>query len=345
MATKNGSEKTMRAIAYTKYGGPEVMDILEFPIPQPGPNEVQVRVAGGGLNPLDYKERDGALKMVLGFNFPAIAGNEFSGVVSAKGSAVSAFNVGDEIICRIQKDRMDSFSEYVVVPADICAKAPKSVSLVHAGGLPLAALTALQAFEKMDLKAGEKVLITGGAGGVGQFAIQLAKVRGAIVTTTASPAGFEYVKAAGADHIINYRDEEIPKDSFDKCFDTVGGKALHEQVIPSIHRGGIVISVGGPPTPGCLDFLLPWWKRPIVNAALYAGAWSVSCASSAAGVKYEYFFMVPSGEQLTYLAKLVDEGKLKINVEATHPFLEFREAYKQLESGRAKGKIIIDFTK
>lgn len=339
------TEKTMKAIAYKSYGGPEVMDILEFPVPEPGPSEVQVRVTAGGLNPLDYKERDGALKLAIPLTFPAIAGNEFSGVITATGANVSGFSVGDAIICRIQKDRMDSFSEYVVVPADICAKAPTAVTLVEAAGLPLAGLTALQAFEHMDLKAGEHVLITGGAGGVGQFAIQLAKVKGAIVTTTASPAGEKYVKAAGADHIINYRTETIPADSFDKCFDTVGGDALHTQVIPSIHKGGIVISVGGPPTPGCMDRVLPWWKRPIINAVLYGLSWTVSSAASKAGVKYEYFFMVPSGEQLTYLANLVNDSKLKINVEAVHKFDDFREAYKTLESGRAKGKVIIDFAK
>lgn len=335
----------MKAIAYKAYGGPEVMDILEFPVPQPGPSEVQVRVTGGGLNPLDYKEREGALKMAIPFAFPAIAGNEFSGVVTAAGTGVSALAVGDAVVCRVQKDRMDAFGEYVVVPAEICARAPKSTGLVEAAGLPLAGLTALQAFEHMDLKAGEHVLITGGAGGVGQFAIQLAKVRGATVTTTASPAGEAYVKAAGADHVINYRSESIPADSFDKCFDTVGGDALHTQVIPAIHPGGIVISVGGPPSPGCLDFLLPWWKRPLINAALYAGCWSVSAAASKAKVEYRYFFMVPSGEQLTYLVGLVDEGKLKINVEATHPFTEFRKAFETLESGRSKGKVIIDFSK
>lgn len=343
MATTTDNKSTMKAIAYTSYGGPDVMEIAEFPVPHPGPSDVQVRVVGGGLNPLDYKERDGALKIILPFSFPAIAGNEFSGVVTATGANVTNLAVGDSIICRGEKNKMDCFSEYVVVPASICAKAPTSVSLVEAAGLPLAGLTANQAFDHLDLKAGDQLLITGGAGGVGLFAIQLAKLRGAIVTTTASAKGKPYVDAAGADHVIDYHSDKIPADKFDKCFDTIGGDALVNEVVPGMKRGGQIISVGGPPTPGCLDFLLPWWKRPIVNTALWAGARGLTNAAAARDVHYAYFFMLPSGEQLTTLAGYVDSGKLKIVIDSQYKLDNFRDAFKQLESGRSKGKVVIDF--
>jgi len=342
----------MDAIAYTAYGGPEVTSIETFPIPQPGPEEVQVRTVGSGLNPIDKHQRGGAFKSIMPYQLPVIAGNEFSGHITALGSGVdgSQFAVGDAVICRVRKDKMDGMGAYVVQPASIVAKAPSSISLVDAAGLPLAGLTALQVLDRLDVKAGDRVLITGGSGGVGLFAIQLAKIRGAYVFTTASSAGRPYVEKAGADEVIDYKTEKLasytPKNGqkWTKVFDAAGGEqTMIDDVIPSLQPGGHVVSVAGVMTPGIFDTILPYWKAVLVNAMLRYKAWSVTGAAAKADVKYEYIFMRPDGVELAQLAKYVDEGKLKVFVDSKFSLHDFKKAFEQLESGRSKGKVVIEW--
>lgn len=336
----------MQAVAYTRYGGPEVTEIVSLPIPTPGAGEVLVRVAAGGLNPVDKHQRAGTFKAFMPFTFPAIAGNEFSGVVTALGDGVTRFAVGDPVICRVTKTDMRALAEYTVMPADICAKAPTSVPLTEAAGLPLAGLTAEQCLDHLDVKAGDRVLVTGGAGGVGQFAIQLAKLRGAHVSTTASDAGKPYVLKAGADEVINYHTTKLVDlpEKFDKVLDAAGGdEALAHDVAPAVKEGGRIISIAGPPTPGCLDAFLSWWMAPVINVLLWTKSRALVNAAAAHGVEYKYIFMVPDGDQLARLASLVDEGNLAVNIDSRFKMADFKQAFERLESGRSKGKIVIEF--
>ena len=342
----------MDGIAFTAYGGPEVTSIAQFPIPQPGPGEVQIRTAGSGLNPIDKHQRSGAFKSIMPYHHPVIAGNEFSGHISALGSGVdgSKFAVGDAVICRVRKDKMDGMGAYVVQPASIVAKAPSSISLVDAAGLPLAGLTALQVLNQLDVQAGDRLLITGGSGGVGLFAIQLAKIRGAYVFTTASSAGKPYVEKAGADEVIDYKTEKLasytPKSGakWTKVFDAAGGEqTMIDDIIPSVAPGGHIVSVAGVMTPGIFDAVLPYFKAILVNAMLRYKAWSVTSAAASAGVKYEYIFMRPDGAELAQLARYVDEGKLVVNVDSKFSVQEYKKAFEQLESGRSKGKVLIEW--
>ncbi|KLT39520.1 GroES-like protein [Cutaneotrichosporon oleaginosum] len=336
----------MQAVAYTAYGGPEVMQLVSAPVPVPRAGEVLVRVAAGGLNPVDKLQRAGMFKAFMPFSFPAIGGNEFSGTVAGLGEGVTRFSVGDAVICRVTKTEMRALAEYTTMPADICAPAPKSVPLTTAAGLPLAGLTAEQCLDHLDVQAGERLLVTGGAGGVGQFAIQLAKLRGAHVSTTASDAGRPFVLKAGADEVINYHTTKLADlpQKFDKVLDAAGGDdALMYDVVPSVREGGRIISVAGPPTPGCLDGLMSWWMRPAVNVLLWTKSRALVNAAAAVGVEYKYIFMVPNGEQLAHLAALVDQGKLAITVDSRFKMAEFKQAFERLESGRSKGKVIVEF--
>ncbi|WWD08255.1 hypothetical protein V865_006366 [Kwoniella europaea PYCC6329] len=336
----------MDAITYTRYGGSEVTQISTFPIPIPLEDEVQVRVAAGGLNPIDWHQRAGDFKLVTPFNLPAIAGNEFSGIVAAVGRGVSRFQIGDRVVCRTTKSKMGALGSYVVMPAAILAHAPTTVGLVDAAGLPLSSLTSEQGLDALDVKKGDRLLITAGAGGVGLFAIQLAKLRGAHVTTTASDAGRPFVLKAGADQVIDYRTQKLAdlEDKFDKVFDLAGGEdALINDVIPAVAENGKIISVAGPLTPGVFNATLPFWKSKLIDFLLGFRSRSLRNAAASYRVDYEYFFMRPDGQQLERLVQLVDEGKLVINIDSRFKLDEFAKAFERLESGRSKGKIVIEF--
>jgi alcohol dehydrogenase len=278
---------------------------------------------------------------------PFIAGNELSGTITALGEGVTSFTVGDHVIVRVHKDRLGAFAEYSAVDATIVARAPTSVSLRDAAGLPLAGLTAVQVLDKLELKPGDRLLITGGAGGVGLFAIPLAKLRGAHVTTTASPAGEALVNKAGADVVINYKTQKLSDagERFDKVFDLVGegdGNGLSE-VFAMTNPGGSVITIAGPPTPGALDSVVSGWRRFVINGMLGFKSRATRNQAVATGVHYEFLFMRPDGPQLQQLADMVDSGDLEIVVDSTFGLEDYTKAFERLESRRSKGKVLIEF--
>ncbi|TXT04311.1 hypothetical protein VHUM_04198 [Vanrija humicola] len=337
----------MQAIAYTAYGGPNVTKLLSLPVPTAKAGEVLVKVAGGGLNPVDALQRSGKFKQIYAYQFPQIAGNEFSGVVTAVGDGVTSFAVGDKIIARSDKSRLDAFAEYAAIDSSLIARAPANVPLVDAAGLPLAGLTAYQALNRLDVKKGDHVLITAGAGGVGLLAIQLAKLRGATVATTASPAGESYVKKAGADEVINYRETKLSSlgPTFDKVFDLAAHTDEEmQETFAAVKKGGRVLTVSGPPTPNIFEAAgLPWWKNWIVSTAVGWTSRATINAAKAKEIDYEFFFMRPDGKELQLLSDLVAEGKLDVVIDSRFKLAEYEKAYEKLESGRSKGKVIIDF--
>lgn len=337
----------MQAIAYTAYGGPNVTKLLPFPVPTAAPGKVLVKVSGGGLNPVDALQRNGTFKAIFAYKFPQIAGNEFSGVITAVGDGVTGFAVGDKIVARSDKSEMNAFGEYSAISAGLIAKAPPNVPLVDAAGLPLAGLTAYQALNKLDVKKGDHVLITAGAGGVGLLAIQLAKLRGATVATTASPAGESYVKKAGADEVINYRETKLSSlgPTFDKVFDLAAhSDAEMQETFAAVKKGGKVLTVSGPPTPSVFEAAgLPWWKNWLVSTAVGWSSRATINAAKAKDIDYEFFFMRPDGKELQLLSDLVAEGKLDVVIDSRFKLPEWEKAFEKLESGRSKGKVIIDF--
>lgn len=332
----------MKAYVLTRYGGPECAVMQDLPQPVAGPGEVLVAVRAAGLNPVDFKTRDGMLKAVIAYRLPQVMGNELAGVVVAVGPGVARFAVGDRVFARTAKDRMGAFAEMAVVNADLLALIPPALSFTQAAAIPLAGLTALQALrDELHLQPGMRVLIPGGAGGVGTFAIQLARWLGAHVITTASPRGRALVERLGADEVIDYTTQTIAGQAgeVDAVFDLIGGKTLTE-AMAVLRKGGTVVSVAGMPEPQT--------ARKDLQAgpakALLFGLVSLPqrLAAWRHGVRYRFLFMHPSGPELAELGALADAGKLEPVIDRVFPFAETAQAMAYLEGGRAKGKVVLE---
>jgi alcohol dehydrogenase len=334
----------MRAIVYNGYGGPEMTTLTDRPAPRPAAGEVLIRVGAAGLNPVDVHQRDGAFRSVVRYTFPKIAGNELSGIVHDVGEGVTAFTVGDRVYARVDKLLLGAFAEEAAVAERFVAGAPRTLSLIEAAAVPLAGLTALQGLGPAHLAVarGDRMLITGGAGGVGLFAIQLAKHVGAHVTTTASAEGEAVVRRFGADEVIDYRARSISSgpERFDKVFDLVGGTTL-DDLVGSVEHGGSILSIAGPLTSGSLDDQVRGIKRLVINAALRGRSRGIRRRARAARVDYRYFFMHPDGDGLTELAGLIDAGVLKVEIDSSFSLDRFAGAFARVESRRAKGKVLL----
>ena len=331
----------MRAFVLSGYGGPECAALAEVPQPTPRANELLVRVHAAGLNPVDYKTRAGQLKIIHRYPLPIVMGNELSGVVEAAGAAVTRFAKGDRVFARVDKKAMGAFADYAVVHEDHSAPIPASLDFASAAAVPLAGLTALQALrDELHLSAGNRIFIPGGAGGVGTFAIQLAKHLGGYVATTASPRGEALVKRLGADVVIDYTRErfEDKLSGYDCAFDLIGGDTL-ARLWPVLKRGGRVVSIAGMPEP------MTARKDLEAGSGLVALFWVASFATrwraARHGVSYRYLFMHPSGAELAYLASLIEAKKLEIVIDRVFPFAEAKEAMAYLETGHAKGKVVL----
>lgn len=332
---------TMRALVMTRYGGPEVAEMRDMPRPVAGPGEVLVRVHAAGLNPVDFKTREGKLKVIQRYELPVVMGNELAGVVEAVGAGVTGFAPGDRVFARTPKGAMGAFAEYAAVPAAVLAHAPSSIDLPTAAAIPLAALTALQALrDELHLKPGAKVFIPGGAGGVGTFAIQIAKHLGAHVTTTASPRGRDLVERLGADAVVDYTSQRIADHvrDMDGAFDLIGGDTLNAS-FAVVKPGGTVVSVAALPEP--LTATKDLGRGPALAALFWLVSFGLRAKARRHGVAYRFLFMHPSGPELAELAALVDAGKLEPILDRVVPFDQIADAFIHLESGRAKGKIVV----
>lgn len=336
----------MRALAFTRYGGPEALSLLDLPAPAADPGRVLIRTAAAGLNPVDVLQRSGTFKALAPYRFPKIAGNELSGTVEAIGPGVDAVAPGDGVIVRVDTAELGAFAELVSVAAEHVAPAPTSIPLVDAAGLPLAGLTAQQALgsEHLAVTARDRLLITGAAGGVGQIAVQLARIIGADITVTASPAGADLLRGLGADHVIDYRARRVSDgpERFTKVLDLVGGDGL-EDLLGSVERGGRVVTLSGPPSPGSLADVAVPVRRPFAALAARLQSRGIRGRARAAGVSYEFFLMHPDGAGLAELARLVDAGRLTVPIDSRFALADHRDAFARLESRRAKGKVLVEF--
>ena len=334
----------MRAFVLSCYGGPECTALTDVPQPSPRAGELLVRVHAAGLNPVDFKIRTGALKIIRNYPLPIVMGNELSGVVEAIGLGVTRFAKGDRVFARVDKDIMGAFAEYAVVNEDHAARMPASLDFPTAAAVPLAALTALQALrDELHLSAGKRVFIPGGAGGVGTFAIQIAKHLGACVATTASPRGEALVNRLGADVVIDYTRErfEDKLSDYDCAFDLLGGDTL-ARLWSVLKPGGRVVSIAGVPEPVTARKDL---GRGIGLAALFwVASLTTRLRAARHGLTYRYLFMHASGADLTYLASLIDAKKLEVVIDRVFPFAEAKEAMAYLETGRAKGKVVLSLS-
>jgi len=330
----------MLAAYIARYGGPSVLQVGELPEPTPGPMDLVVDVAAASVNPLDFKLRDGKVKSMLKFDFPLILGNDLSGVVRCVGSSVRRFKPGDRIVARLGKSRIGAFAQVALVAEADAAMAPASLELVDAAALPLAALTAWQAlFELGQLQAGQTALIHAGAGGVGHFALQLARWKGAHVITTASTKNRERCLALGADEVIDYhssRFDETLRD-VDVVLDTQGGDTLLRSIAIT-RRGGHVISITALPTP---EVARAWGMKPPLTWILGFLTRRERAAARARSVNYHYLFMRPDGALLEKLVELVDAGVLKPSIDRRYPLADAAAALAHVEAGHAVGKVLV----
>ena len=331
----------MRAYVLKYYGGPEGALLMDVPAPTPRPRDILVEVRAAGLNPVDFKFRQGKLRAILRPKLPLVLGNELAGEVIAVGSYVKRFRVGDRVFARVAKDLAGAFAEQACVDEDDAAHMPRNLDFTAAAAVPLAGLTALQALrDELRVKPGQKVFISGGAGGVGTFAIQIAKWLGAHVTTTASKRGEALVRSLGCDEVIDYTVQDISNEEgrFDAGFDLIGGKTL-QQMFEIMKPGTKIVSVAALPEPQTA--IRDLGGRRALSAIFWLISYGIRSRARRAGVSYRYLFMHPSGSDLALLAELIEQGKLKATVDRTYPFAKIAEALDYVESGRAKGKVVV----
>lgn len=324
----------MKALQITKYG--EIKDSLsiqEVDKPSFNDNDILVAVKAASLNPIDYKLAEGKLKDMLSLKLPATIGYDVSGVVVEKGSKVKNFEIGDEIYSRVPQEQMGTVAEFVAINIDMVALKPENISFEQASALPLTGLTAMQALEKVNIKEGDRILIHAGSGGVGSFAIQFAKYKGAIVYTTTSTKNVDWVKALGADRVIDYKTEDYKEvaNNLDIVFDTLGDDYTFD-AFEIIKEGGRVTTIVGPPDEetakqmGMKDYSLPEKLAKLKKEK---------------SAEYKLTWMQPNAKQLEEVKILVEDDTIKPIVDLIYSFEDGIDAYEYLATGKAKGKVII----
>ena len=328
----------MKAFVVTKYKEP--LREAEIPEPEVGEQDVLVQVQAAGLNQLDEKIRAGEFKQILPYKLPLTLGNDLAGTVIRVGAKVRGFQPGDEVYARPDKARIGTFAERIAVAEADLALKPASISFEEAASLPLVALTAWQALvERGNVQPGQQVLIHAGAGGVGSIAIQLAKHLGATVATTASAANTEFVRGLGADTVVDYRTQDFEQllQGYDLVLDSLGGRNL-EKSLRVLRPGGKAIGISGPPDPA---FAREMGLNPVLRLAITGLSAGIRRQARKLGVSYEFLFMRASGDQLTRIAGLVDDGVLRPVVERVFPFDQTPQALHALERGGIRGKTVI----
>lgn len=307
---------TMKAVTIHQYGGPEVLKYEDIPRPEPKDHELLIRVIAAGVNPVDGLIRSGIFDKQGKRAFPIILGGDVAGVVEKVGSKITQFKAGDPVFAHVSLDNSGGYAQYAVVTQREAALKPKSLTYLEAAAVPIVATTAWQALvDAGKLSAGQTVLIHGGSGGVGSFAIQIAKARGAKVIATASTANQDFLKQLGADVAIDYKKqkfEDVAKD-VDVVLDSIGGDTLARSY-GVVKKGGVIVSLVARPNDSELQ------KHGIRGAALD---------------------VEPKSEELAEIAKLIDDGKIKVIVSQIFPLSEAVKAQEQVATGHTRGKIVL----
>ena len=330
----------MKAFIVERYGRKGGGRLGDMPEPELRDDDVLVRVDAAGVNPLDSKIRSGEFKLILPYRLPLILGNEVAGVVTRVGPRVRRFKPGDEVYARPRKDRIGTFAEFIAMNEDDVAIKPKTLTMEEAASIPLVGLTAWQALiERANLKKGQKVLIHAGSGGVGTFAIQLAKHVGATVATTTSTANVDLVRRLGADVVVDYKKDDFEKvlRDYDVVVNSLGKETL-EKSLSVLKPGGKLISISGPPDPAfATDIGSGWLLRQVMGVLSYR----IRRQARRHRVGYSFLFMKASGDQLREITSLIEAGTIRPVVDRTFPFESAGEALAYVETGRAKGKVVV----
>ncbi|MER7179034.1 NADP-dependent oxidoreductase [Streptomyces hyaluromycini] len=306
----------MHAVVQSVFGGPETLEYAETGIPEPGPGEVLLRVAGAGVNPGDTVLRSGRVPELV--ELPWTPGNDVAGVVERVGEGVTRFAPGDRVYGMLPVSRRGAYAEFTAAPAEALAPAPGNLELVTAGAVPLAAVTAWQALAVLArVRPGDRVLIHAAAGGVGHVAVQLAKELGAYVVGTARAGRHDLLRGLGADELIDY---------------TATG---FESAVAPVDT--VLDLVGGSYGPRSLDVLRPGGL--LVGASIDPGTDGLQAAER--GVRYVWVTAAPSGELLERITERIEAGRLRVLVQDTYPLSEAAEAHRAIEAGRTTGKLVL----
>lgn len=330
----------MRAVIVDRYKKKGALRLGEMPEPALRDDDVLVEVHAAGLNLLDSKIRDGEFKLILPYRPPFILGHDVAGTVVRVGSKVRQFKPGDEVYARSRDGRIGTFAEFIAIDeADVALK-PKNLTMEEAASIPLVGLTAWQVLvERAKLKKGQKVLIHAGSGGVGTFAIQLAKHLGATVSTTTSTANVELVRSLGADVVIDYKKEDFEKvmSGYDVVLNSLDSDTLQKS-LNVLKPGGKLISISGPPDP---DFAreqeLNWLLRQVMRLLSFG----IRRKAKGRQISYSFLFMRANGEQLSQITSLIEAGIIRPVMDRVFPFEATNEALAYIETGRSKGKVVV----
>lgn len=330
----------MKALVLKRYGKTGQIEFADVPRPVIKADEILVKVHAAGLNPIDNMIPKGAFKPILKLALPAIMGSDLAGVVVDVGSRVSRFKVGDAVFASIFDLPGGALAEYAAVPEQAAAHKPVNLDFVQAASIPMVGLTSWQAFtERAKLKAGQKVFIPAGAGGIGTFAIQLAKHLGARVGSTTSTGNVDLVRGLGADEVVDYKKAEFEQtlQGYDAVLGTVRGDGL-EKALQIVKPDSTIVSLIGPPDAAfarargmnfLLKFVFGLLSRKIIRLARRQGA------------AYTFLFVRPDGSQLARIGALLESRRIRPVIDKVFPFAQAKEGLAYLEQGRARGKVVV----
>jgi NADPH:quinone reductase-like Zn-dependent oxidoreductase len=331
----------MKAFVVKNYGKREKLHLTTVNEPTIKPNEVLVQIHSAGVNLLDSMIKNGEFKLFLPYKTPFANGHDMAGTIIKVGATVHKFKVGDEVYARTADYHIGTFAEYIAVNENDLAYKPKNISMEEAASIPLVGLTAWQALvEIAKLKKGQKVFIQAGSGGVGTFAIQLAKHLGAFVATTTSSANTQLVKSLGADLVIDYKKEDfvtILKD-YDVVLHSNRDAKVLENSLKIMKQGGILVSLTGPPTSEFAKEIGLGWHFQTLMSLL---SMSARRKAKKLNINFKFLFMRAEGKQLSEITSLIEAEKIRPVIDKVFPFEQTNEAIAYVESSRAKGKIVI----
>ena len=330
----------MKAFILDRYGSKVPLRAGEVPDPEVREEDVLVQVHAAAVNLLDSKLRSGEFKLILPYRVPFVLGHDVAGVVVRVGARVKRFKPGDEVYARPSDHRIGTFAEFIAVQENDLALKPKNLTMEEAASIPLVGLTAWQALvERGQLAAGQKVFIQAGSGGVGSFAIQLAKHLGATVATTTSTSNIDMVRALGSDVIVDYKKEDFETrlSGYDLVLHSQDAKALKKS-LGVLRPGGHLVSISGPPDPDyATEVGAPWFMNLIIRLLSFGARRRAKSLNTT----YSFLFMKANGEQLRQIAALIEAGAIRPVVDKVFPFESTNEALAYVETGRAKGKVVI----
>jgi NADPH:quinone reductase-like Zn-dependent oxidoreductase len=339
------TKQTMQALTFKRYGKSPDVGFLAVPRPtELKADEILVQVHAVGLNPIDNMIQTGMFKPVMQFKLPATIGSDLAGVVTQVGSQVTRFKVGDAVFASIFDTGKGSLAEFAVVSQSAAALKPANLDFVEAASIPMVGLTSWQAMkERADIQPGQKVFIPAGSGGIGTFAIQLAKYFGATVATTTSSKNLALVKSLGADEVVDYTQQDFEKvlQGYDLMLGTVRGEAI-EKSVGILKAGSKIVSLVGPldktfAETRRLNFVMKWVLKFVFGLM----SRKISALAKKHFVSYSFLFVRPDGKQLGDISTLIEGDKIKPVIDKVYLFPQAKEALDYLAQGRAKGKVVV----